>query len=146
MSTARAGNTDRGLAGRTNAHGTGRGGVGLAADSAFGALLATRHVARHRLRCSMSSCHTGLLMGNNNINAVAGRECWHSNVGCRHRGLAGRTNAHGTGRGGVGLAADSAVGALLTTINVAGPGRRRRVGRCSAKTCQENKRWKYLSR
>ena len=35
-------------------------------------------------------------------------------------GLSGHTNTFGAGRGGVSLAADSAVGALLATGNVAG--------------------------
>ena len=53
-----------------------------------------------------------------------------------------RTDALGTGGGGVGLAADGALGALLTTIHVAGPGRVRR-GRsnsCRVKLCQTRHR------
>ena len=59
-----------------NALSAGRGGIGLTADGAVGALLATRHIAGHRLRCSKILCHVRLLVANNNINAVASRGCW----------------------------------------------------------------------
>ena len=48
-----------------------------------------------------------------------------------------RTDALGTGGGGVGLAADGALGALLTTIHVA---RRGRSNSCRLKLCQTRHR------